>query len=170
MSYDLTMFAKPADGDIRQAYQQIIEREEIDLTDGRDQQEALSETARVEMRRLVDALKAQHSKFREFQPVSQVKWIELDEDDLEIQIHIYEQTVSVTMPYFRERAPEMMQCVTGVIGTLNAVAGYVAFDPQLDRAVSPTDLEDMVTQYRYMDKMRPGIVVRERRKPWWKVW
>jgi hypothetical protein len=80
------------------------------------------------------------------------------------------------LPYFRDRAEEMMKCVTDSFKVLKSAAGYVAYDPQLGRIVTATDLSEMVARYRRMDRALPEILAQSReslsgkKKPWWKLW
>jgi len=177
LSYDLTLFHVTEGVDVELAYRQLMERQESEIIQQEDWlKRPVSESARTEMRRLADALRSWRPELREFQPKSPLPWIELDDEQLEIQIHVYEQTVSITMPYFREPVQEMMKCVAGCLQIVEATADYVAYDPQLGRIVAAADLGEMVAQYRYMGKARAGILPHTTqsstpaRKPWWKIW
>ena len=84
--------------------------------------------------------------------------------------------VSVTMPYFRDRAEEMIKCVTDSFEVLKSAAGYIAYDPQLGRVVTAKDSSEMTGEYRRMDRALPEILAQSRdslsgkMKPWWKFW
>ena len=177
MSYDLTMFRVPDGQDASLAYHQLIEQEEaefIDLDSWRKR--SISESGRAEMRRVADALLRWRPTLEEFRPTSPRPCIELTDEDLMVQIHVHDGTAGITMPYFRDRAQEMMECVTGCIETLKAAAGSSAYDPQLGRVVTSADLEEMVTQYRWMDGNLPAMLghnpksTANPKKPWWKIW
>jgi hypothetical protein len=96
LSYDLALFHVTAGIDVKLAYQQLLEQQESEIAEQGDWlKRPVSESARAEMRRLADALRSWRSELREFQAKSPLPWIELDDEELEIQIHIYEQTVSI---------------------------------------------------------------------------
>jgi hypothetical protein len=178
LSYDLTLFHIPDGINAERAYQELMAQEERE-TANLDSwlKRPVAEPARAEMRRLADMLKLWRPSLEEFQPQSRLPWIELNDDDLQVQFEVYEGTVAITMPYFRQHAQEMMECATGCFGILEVAAGYIAYDPQLGRIVNTGDLNEMVTQYRRMDRELPGIVADYNpqpsvapKKPWWKVW
>ena len=128
------------------------------------------------MERVASALESWRPALERFQPTSPLPWIELNDEDLQLQFEVYGAMVSITMPYFRDRAEEMMKCVTGSFEVLKSAAGYVAYDPQLGRIVEAKDLSEMVARYREMDSALPEIVTQSResligkKKPWWKLW
>lgn len=103
-------------------------------------------------------------------------WIELNDEELEVQFEVYDGTVAVTLPYFRDRAQQMLECVTGCFETLDAAAHYSAYDPQLGRIVTSADLNQMIAQYREMDRALPEILANNsesraaNKRPWWKLW
>jgi hypothetical protein len=136
----------------------------------------VSEPTRVEIQRLADALKAWRPTLQEFRPASPLPWIELNDESLQIQFEICDRMVSVTMPYFRERAEEMMECAASSLTIVKSAADYIAFDHQLGRVVTTEDLSAMVAEYKCMDKALPGILADVRqhsagiKKPWWKFW
>lgn len=177
MSYDLTLFQVPNGIKAELAYQELMaqqERETADLDSWLKR--PIAEPARAEMLRLSVALTSWRPTLEEFQPKSPLPWIELNDEDLQVQFEVFERSVAITMPYFRERAQEMMECATGSFEVLRAAACYIAYDPQLGRIVTGADLATMVTRYRLMDRELPGILAEQRRalaaakKPWWKVW
>jgi len=133
VSYDLTLFRVPEGIDGSLAYQHITERQERDSADlDAWVKRPVARERRAEMERIARVLKSWRPALEEFQPESPLPWIELNDEDLQLQFEICEETVAVTMPYFRDRAQEMMECATGCFETLGAAAGYSAYDPQLD--------------------------------------
>jgi hypothetical protein len=179
LSYDLTLLYVPDGMDAELAYQEQVAQQEQELVtadlDGWLKR-PVSEPSRAQMRRLADAIKSWRSTLAEFQPKSPLPWIELNDDDLQIKFEVYERTVAITMPYFRERAREMMECATGSFAVLQVAAGYIAYDPQLGRTVTAADLSEMLAQYRRADGAPPGMLTGDSqsppaiKKPWWKVW
>jgi hypothetical protein len=102
-------------------------------------------------------------------------WIELNEEDLLVQIHVYETGAGITVPYFGERGRELMECVVGCMRVLGTSAGFVAYDPQLGRIVGPSDLDAMVAQYGHVNEVFPVVIAHDEsgvagRRPWWKFW
>lgn len=172
MSYDLRLFHVPDGADASAVYQQMIEQEEKAVSDlDAWVQRPVPEPARAEMRTIADALKAWRPTLVEFQPKKPLPWIDLDDETLNIQFSVHEGSVGVTMPYFRDQARKMMECVIGCMQTLGP-SGYCAYDPQLGRIVTPADIDQMATLYRDMDRALPAIRAHNTatKKPWWKFW
>jgi hypothetical protein len=177
LSYDLALFRVPDGVDPSLAYQQMMEQQE---SEGADLdawiKRPVSDAARAEMRRIVGVLKSWRPALEEFRPTSPLPWIELNDEDLQVQFQVYDGNAGVTMPYFRDRAQEMMVCMTGCFEPLNVAAGYTAYDPQLERVVTSTDLNEMVALYRGMDRALPEILAQSsdslsgKKKSWWKPW
>lgn len=177
MGYDLTLFRVPEDTDPSLAHQRLIEQQESESADLDSwTKRPVPSAQRAEMERIASVLKSWRPTLQEFQPKAPLPWIELNDEDLQLQFEVYHGTVAVTMPYFRDRAQEMMECATSSIEVLNAAAGYLAFDPQLGRVVTAADREEMVASYRGMDGALPEIIVQGReslttkKEPWWKLW
>jgi hypothetical protein len=177
LSYDLTLFRVPDGTEPSLAYRQIVDQQEIESADlDAWMKRPVPDSQRAEMERLASALESWRPALERFQPTSPLPWIELNDEDLQLQFEVYEAMVSITMPYFRDRAEEMMKCATDSFDVLKSAAGYVAYDPQLGRIVKPTDLNEMVARYRNMDCALPEILdqsresLRARRKPWWRLW
>ena len=177
MSYDLTLFRVPDGTEPSLAYQQIADQQEIDSANlDAWMKRPVLDKRRAEMERVAGALESWRPALERFQPTSPLPWIELNDEALQLQFEIYEAMVSITMPYFRDRAEEIMKCVTDSFEVLKSAAGYVAYDPQLGRIVTATDLNEMLARYRKMDDAHPGILAQSReslsgkKKPWWKLW
>jgi hypothetical protein len=177
LSYDLTLF-RPVEGvDPNLTYQNVVEQDAREASDlDQHLKRAIPDLARAQMQRVADVLRSRHSAFAQFEPDSAVPWIELNDEGLQVQVNISERTVGITLPYFRKDAGDMIGCVRKCIEVLNQEAGYVAYDPQLDRFVSKADFDEMVTAYRRMDRALPEIIERKTlgsgkpKKPWWKIW
>jgi hypothetical protein len=159
LSYDITMFRIPEGADPASAYQEIVEQEEP-ASD--DESIALMEC-------IAAALKSWNPSLRESRSALPLTWIELDQSSLSAQIIVNHQTVSINLPYFRDKAPEMMSLLVGCIETVHKAADYSAFDPQLGRLVTPADLREMTALYRGVDRAQPQLRAPSR-KPWWKLW
>ena len=177
MSYDLTLFRVPDGTEPSFAYRQIVDQQEIESADlDAWMKRPVPDSQRAEMERLASALESWRPARERFQPTSPLPWIELNDEDLQLQFEVYEAMVSITMPYFRDRAEEMMKCATDSFDVVKSAAGYVAYDPQLGRIVKPTDLSELVAQYKNMDRALPEILDQSReslsgkKKPWWRLW
>ena len=177
MSYDLTLFRVPKDADSSLAYQKLIEQQESESADlDAWMKHPVPDERRAEMERVASALQSWRPSLEKFRPASILPWIELNDEDLQLQFEVYETMVSATMPYFRDRAQEMMECVTDCFEILKTATGYIAYDPQLGRIVTAADLKEMVARYQEMDRALPEILaqslgsVNAKKKPWWKIW
>ena len=177
MSYDLTLFRIPAGMEPSVAHQNLIDQQENETADLDSWiKRPIPEASRAEMERIAGVLKAWRPSLEEFRPKAPFPWIELNDEDLQLQFEVYDGSVSVTMPYFRDRAQEIMTCVTDCFAPLMTAAGYIAYDPQLGRVVTIADADAMVTQYRSMDRLLPEIVqegresLRAKGGRWWKFW
>ena len=175
MSYDLRLFRIPEGVDAGVAFEQLSQQEEAEIVSGGDQgrlKRSLPASARVGMQQLADALRARWTAFVQFEPKSPLPWIELNDEDLQIQVQVYEESVSITMPYFRERITERIDCIRRCIQVCHDHRGYTAFDPQLGRAVTVDDCDSIAGAYRHMDpaKLRETRGEGPAKKRWWKFW
>ena len=172
MSYDLRLFQIPDGLDIEAAYERLVQREEAE-TGNIDEwvRRQLPEAARVQMQQLADAIRAQWAPLIQFEPKSPLPWIELNDENLQLQVSVYADSVSITMPYFRERTPEVMDCIHCCIQVCQEHRGYAAFDPQLGRAVTTRDRESMTRAYHDIDDALPGIRGNSPpKRRWWQFW
>lgn len=177
MSYDLTLFRISEEVDPSVAHKAFVDQQEIDTADLDSwMKRPIPEEIREEMERIAGVLKVWRPSLEEFLPKSPLPWIELNDEDLQLQFCVYDGSISVTMPYFRDRAEEMMNCFIGCLAPLKAAAGYSAYDPQLERVITPADVDAMVARYRSMDRFLPEILEESResltavKRPWWKFW
>jgi hypothetical protein len=158
MSYDLRLFEVPDGVEPQSAYDNLVQREETELVNADDSiKRSLPASTRERMQELADALSTQWPAFVQFEPKTPLPWIELNDAGVEVQVSVHEGSVSITMPYFRERATEMMECVRCCIQVCYRERGYVAFDPQLGRVVAVDDSASSMRAYRRMDKALPEI-------------
>jgi hypothetical protein len=175
MSYDLTLF-RPAPGtDVEAAFNQLMAENESEC-ENLDEwlKRPLRDEERVSMQQLADRLRSSWPAFIQFQAASPLPWIELNDENAQVQVRINERTVDITIPYFREQIDEMLRCI-GCCLNLLATPGYVAWDPQLGRVVTANDLDQVRKQYRSMDRNLPTILADNARRtakkrPWWKIW
>ena len=177
MSYDLHLFYLPDGANPAEVYRQLQDKEEQKLLNLDAGQHRPPQQGKLEkMQALADSLKSCCPAFEQFQPGRPLPWIELTEENLQLQVTIQEDMVSISMPYFRERSAEMMNLAGKCIEALTNEGGFVAYDPQLERIVRVNDLSDALTQYHDMDRHLPDMIAaasREKtrvRRPWWKIW
>jgi hypothetical protein len=111
---------------------------------------------------------------------AELRWrhIELNgpEDGNGIQITLYDDTASITIPYWQEgeKAESTFREVWDYIEVFRSEAGYVAYDPQLERVVSRiSDMPDVLRSYgrgrRVVEKLSNELHAKAQ-KPWWKLW
>ena len=171
------LFRVPEGSDASIEYERMIAQQEIDCADLEAwKKRPVSAAARAEMERIAEALQSWRPKLERFQPASPLPWIELTDESLPIQFEISEGSVSVTVAYFGDNAAEVMEYITRSFELLQAAAGYSAYDPQLGRAVTSADLNEMVQQYDGVNDAFPEVMAHGRsadtpaKKPWWKIW
>ena len=160
MSYDLALFRLPEGADPAEFFDQLQEAEEQNALD----EEAggsvpLDGSTGERLQKIADSLKSGRPGFEQFEPSSPVPWIELTDEGLLAQVMISERAVHITVPYFRPKAKEMLALVADRIDRLSRDAGFVAFDSQLGRLVTASEMSALETQYREMDQHL-----------WWKFW
>src|SRR4051812_28858401 len=110
LSYDLTLFRVPDGLDPSLAYNQIMEQQERESADlDTWMKHPVTDEARAEMQRIAGMLKSWRPSLEEFRQESPLPWIELNDHELQVQFEICDGTVAVTLPYFRDRAQEMME-------------------------------------------------------------
>ena len=174
MSYDLSLFRLVSGADPREVFLRHQEAEEQDVLAGDAAHRTVQDdSARAGMERLAGLPTARHSAFERFHPQSPLPWIELNDVARQVQVTISAESVGITMPYFRQESSEMMQVAALCIEALEKEAGFVAYDPQLDRVVRYSDLASSLAAYREMDRRLPELTRRAggaMRKPWWKFW
>jgi len=175
MSYDLHLFRVPAGTDPIDAYRHWQDEEEKKAIAAEgEQRNVLNQEQYQQMQKIADSLKSNWSAFTQFQPEQPLPWIELDDEDLQVQVMIQPDSVEITMPYFRDRAGEMMALAAKCIKIVTQETGFLAYDPQLERLVTESDLSGMQSQYREMDRHLPDIVQRgagsNPARPWWRFW
>lgn len=170
MSYDLVLFRIAEGVEARDAYDELMSRQEEELE--KDENRTPSAGELDQIRAVAGALKTWHPGFQEFVCEEGFSSIDLTEEDLQVQFGVYGDSVLVSMPYFRDDAGKMMEFVGQSFGVIQARTGYVVYDPQIERLVTADDLKEMAGRYRKMDDLLPKIVqkTREKEKPWWKFW
>ena len=174
MSYDLCLFRLPEGADPAEFYERLQEKEEQGVIDQEGGRARALDAGDRRAQRIADSLKSCWPTFKQFEPPSPQPWIELSDEKIELQVMVTVDTVNITLPYFRPESKEMLNLAAHCIETLNRDAGLVAFDPQLARLVSASDMAALEAQYHNMDRHLPGILAHNRdakpKKAWWKLW
>lgn len=94
------------------------------------------------------------------------------EDGNGIQIMLYDDLATVTVPYWHEveEAKKVFEEIWTYLEVIQDKAGYVIYDPQLERILKlSTDFADSLSSYaRVVEHIRAGC--NKGKKPWWKFW
>ncbi len=149
MSYRFYLF-EPGDGpDAVAAAHARLEALEHALVAGESERGA----APVWLGELRTVLGTRHPDLRQEAVATDAAWAPFaqyaDPDD-GVEIQLYGDSVSVTVPYWHsgERAEHMLLRVSDYLKTVRDVAGFVVYDPQLDRIVQlPGDLPRVNERY-----------------------
>lgn len=185
MSYDFQLFKpKPGEDPLVTAH---AESDGPPTTPPDPQKEALK-------RRIADALIAHNPKLEIFQfgydsiakienisvEQARVKFRHLElngpeEDSNGIQITLFDDEASVTVPFWHEgdSASDTFREIWTYLEIISREAGYVIYDPQIDRTIDPTaGFDDALACYTgTMKRIGETFPAGKRgRRPWWKFW
>lgn len=99
------------------------------------------------------------------------------EEDLATQITIFDNTVSITVPYWYsgDKAAEVFNTISEYAKVIRQTVGYFVYDPQTDKVFDPLNenvfaldiYENMTNQ---VEKMKSEQIQKSDKKPWWKFW
>jgi hypothetical protein len=185
MSYDFRLFKQRVGEDPHFTAQRDLDEFPTSALD--PQKEALK-------RRVADALIAHNPKLEIFQfgheeiaklekitvEQARLKYRHLElngpeEDGNGIQIMLFDDEASVTVPFWHEgdRAAETFREIWSYLEIISREAGYLIYDPQLDRILAPSlGFDDSLSCYsgamRQIDQTSPTRSAE--RRPWWKFW
>jgi hypothetical protein len=97
-----------------------------------------------------------------------------DEDSNGIQITLFDDEASVTVPYWHEgdKAADTFREIWSYLEIINREAGYLVYDPQIDRVFDPaTGFDDALQRYSgVMTQIIHTLPSDAKQKPWWKFW
>jgi hypothetical protein len=177
MSYDFTLF-KPRSGE-----NPLITARRVGTV------ESPVPGAGLGRRRIAEALLSHNPRLNEFRPdfdeiakledvsVEQVRreWrhIELNDESFGIQFTIYDNWVSITVPYWHEgaKAVEVFRTMWGYFEVIHREAGYVVYDPQLEQVFDPkADYSAASACYGTVMQKIEDARHSPARKPWWRIW
>jgi hypothetical protein len=98
-----------------------------------------------------------------------------DEDPTGIQITLFDDTVSLTVPYWHigSGATEVFRKIWGYLALLEREGNLATHDPQLDRMIDlQNDFDEVLSRYLRISTRLPEIIEQSApsKKPWWKFW
>lgn len=182
MSYDFILFKPRAGEDPLITAQR--EPEEFPDSPPDPQKEALK-------RRVADALIAHNPELEIFQfgyeeiakydkitvEEARLKYRHLElngpEDGNGIQITLFDDEATVTVPFWHEgdKAGDVLQEIWRYLEIISREAGYVVYDPQLDRIIDPSEnFTDTLSRYSGARQQLDQAISATTKKPWWKFW
>jgi hypothetical protein len=186
MSYDLYCYhSESCTPDAKQA-QALFESEETtvqrDDDDARNVRRAIAD-ALVECNPRLKLFEFDHNEIARQMKITYeqatAKWnhIELNppEGDLEIQLRIHSDHVSIEIPYWYTdvKADQVFEQLSAYLRVIRESAGFLAYDPQTNRAFDPAvEKFGDHSEYDRVMKDLPNIIARATHKtePWWKFW
>ena len=147
-------------------------------------------------RQVADALIAHNSQLEVFQfhyeEIAKFRNISIDEAHLKyrhleingpaedgngIQITLFDDEASVTVPFWHEgeQAAETFREIWSYLEIIFREAGYLVYDPQLDRVFDPSkDFDNALSSYtgtvQAVNETFPIDDNGTEKKPWWKFW
>lgn len=182
MSYDLTLFRPKPGMDLNEAGAEFASAEHVrtppDVARQKDKQ------------RIARSLCEMHPEFKPWKPIESADleaavirhesvWrdIELNEMSLGIQVMLFDDQVSISMPgtHTGEAAKRAWRVIWECMEYLQNHAGYRAWDPQMGRVLDVSkDYEAALKSYAVLVGFTDEVVERERRqdggRPWWRFW
>lgn len=97
--------------------------------------------------------------------------------DLATQITIFDNNVSITVPYWYsgDNANEVFNKIYEYTKAIRETAGYFVYDPQTDKVCDPLNenifgLDVYQNMTEQVDKIRTAQTRKLDKKPWWKFW
>jgi len=98
-----------------------------------------------------------------------------EDDGKGIQITLFDDEASVTVPFWHAgtRAEDVFREIWNYLKIIAREAGYVIYDPQIDRIIDPAKgFDESLACYtgvmsRMHDSPPPSF---QEKKPWWKFW
>jgi len=188
MSYDLYCYRAssrvPNPAEAQTLVEQINKAEEAGETrpTSGDTKERIT-AALIEHNPRLEPFKFNYSKIAEIQKFSEdeararYQHVELNppDDDLAIQLTVYDDHVFIAVPYWY-KGPEADQVFSQLSEYLRVIAntsGFFAYDPQTAIAFDPRQIE--LHDHQHYDKVvadipRIAAQPKNQRKPWWKFW
>jgi len=184
MSYDIYCYKSKLDRPNLEEAQAIMELEEEENSS--DSESKL---------KIAKALISYNPKFEcfefDYEEISKLQGTSIDETkeafdhielntpdgELAIQITIYGDTVSITVPYWYsgDDANQVFNNINEYAKVIRKAVGYFVYDPQTDKVFDPLkenifelDIYQSITDQ--VEKMKSEQIEKSNKKPWWKFW
>src|SRR5579863_3739463 len=90
-----------------------------------------------------------------------------------IQIMLFDDEASLTVPFWHEEPLGIFRETARCLEIISREAGYLVFDPQIERVVDPSaGLDDSIASYSaVMDRIQEKFPTgKTKPRPWWKFW
>jgi len=192
MSYDVHLF-KPEGGESAdEAFERlVVESEEVGEGSPSPEKEALKEQLSDTLTKTNPLLERFHFDYaavakslKTTEEKARLQWrhIELNgpEDGNGIQIIIEDDKASVSVPYWHQadEATRVFEEIWQYLNVFQSEAGYLAYDPQLERPLDLSkDLDEVVRRYSGVVRAVNTEIAAtaqanttDQPKPWWKFW
>jgi hypothetical protein len=188
MSYDLYCYkSKLGRPDLDEA-QSVIEIEEDEINDDVQSDPAIKlkiAKALLDFNPRLESFEFDFNEIAELQKISvdeakeQFDHIELNtiEGDLATQITIFDNNVSITIPYWYsgDKAKTVFDIVSEYAKIVHRTAGYFVYDPQTQNVYDPATsnfdgLEVYTSMTGEVEKLKNEKKESTNKKPWWKFW
>jgi hypothetical protein len=189
MSYDFYCYQPTSSAPSTEEARAIIDSEEGEIR--RDDAEAREKKQKVVAALIgynprLQPFKRDYGEIAKFMKISEeqarAQWnhVELNppEGDLAIQIEVYGDHVSFTIPYWYTgaKADQVFEQLGAYLQIICKATGYFAYDPQTGKAFDPEreKIKDH-QEYERIAQNLPSIIEQggiklRKRKPWWKFW
>ncbi len=185
MSYDIYCYKSRLDRpDLEEAQTAI----EVD-----DETETISdpETKQKIVKALIEYNPRLESFDFDYQEIAKLQGISIDEakkafshielntpeGDLATQITIFDNNVSITVPYWYsgDKATEVFDKISNYAKIIRQAVGYFVYDPQTDKVFDPLTenifgLDVYQSMTGQVEKMKTEQSQKIEEKPWWKFW
>jgi hypothetical protein len=188
MSYDFYSFRSASGQPSPEEAQQVILGEEKetfrDDPEAREVKEKIA-AALLQINPRLERFQFDYSKIAASRKISEEQArarfnsIELNtpKDDLAVQISIFWDHVSFSIPYWYKDAKgdQVFAQLLAYLKAVKETSGFFAYDPQSDRAFDPLveGLMSDSSEYKRISTNLPAIIAQglpPRKKPWWKFW
>lgn len=188
MSYDLRLARPRPDTSLEQLFERIMTDQESDEAAPTDPSverfkaqiaaSILADLPRMTQFEFDHADIAAMLQCTEDEARRRFRHIELNQDDTGAQITIYDEQISMSLPYGHEGAAawEALGQLGSVCHALAERWGFVTFDPQLGRIVDwDADMGAVVAAYSRVTSASASVESEDAPaetavKPWWKFW
>ena len=185
MSYDIYCYKSKLDKPDLEEAQAAIEGEEDEEIISDPETKLKIAKALIDYNPRLESFEFDYDKIAKLQgkSVNEVKdtfdHIELNtpEGDLATQITIFENNVTITVPYWYsgDKAIEVFNKISEYAKVIRQTVGYYVYDPQTDKVFDPLtekifELDIYESMTNQVEIMRTEQIQKSVKKPWWKFW